>query len=339
MDIKQALSKIADGRDLTGEEMRGVMRIIMAGEATPSQIGAFLMGMRVKGETVVEIAAAVSILREQMVPVTAPEGAIDIVGTGGDGAGTLNISTASAIVVAASGVPVAKHGNRALSSKSGASQVLEALGVKLDLTPTEIGACVGSAGIGFMFAPSHHPAMRHVGPSRAELGTRTLFNLLGPQSNPAGVRRYLLGVYDERWVEPVAAALLANRAIKAWVVHGSDGLDEITTTGPTHVAQIEGGSLTTFEITPEQFGLPRATLDDLRGGDPADNAVAMHALLDGKPSAYRDIVLLNSAAALLVADKVTTIEDGIAMAREVIDSGKAKDTLARLVAVSNGRQA
>ncbi|WP_137151909.1 anthranilate phosphoribosyltransferase [Devosia sp. FKR38] len=339
MDIKQALSKIAEGRDLTGEEMRGVMRIIMAGEATPSQIGAFLMGMRVKGETVVEIAAAVSILREQMVPVTAPEGAIDIVGTGGDGAGTLNISTASAIVVAASGVPVAKHGNRALSSKSGASQVLEALGVKLDLTPVEIGACVGSAGIGFMFAPSHHPAMRHVGPSRAELGTRTLFNLLGPQSNPAGVRRYLLGVYDERWVEPVAAALLANRAIKAWVVHGSDGLDEITTTGPTHVAQIEGGSLTTFEITPEQFGLPRATLDDLRGGDPADNAVAMHALLDGKPSAYRDIVLLNAGAALLVADKVTTIDDGIAMARDVIDTGKAKDTLARLVAVSNGRQA
>lgn len=339
MDIKSALHKIADGRDLTGEEMRGVMRIIMAGEATQSQIGAFLMGMRVKGETVGEIAAAVSILREQMVPVTAPEGAIDIVGTGGDGLGSLNISTTTALVVAAAGVPVAKHGNKALSSRSGASQVLEALGVKLDLTPDEIGRTIAQAGIGFMFAPSHHPAMRHVGPSRAELGTRTLFNLLGPQSNPAGVRRYLLGVYDERWVEPVAAALLANRAIKAWVVHGSDGLDEITTTGPTHVAQIEGGSLTTFEITPEQFGLPRATLDDLRGGDPADNAVAMHALLDGKPSAYRDIVLLNAGAALLVADKVTTIDDGIAMARDVIDSGKAKDTLARLVAVSNGRQA
>ncbi|MBU1304306.1 MAG: anthranilate phosphoribosyltransferase [Alphaproteobacteria bacterium] len=337
MDIKAALHKIADGRDLTGEEMRGVMRIIMAGEATPSQIGAFLMGMRVKGETVVEIAAAVSIMREQMVPVSAPEQAVDIVGTGGDGAGTLNISTASAIVVASTGVPVAKHGNRALSSRSGASQVLEALGVKLDLTPAEIGACINQAGIGFMFAPSHHPAMRHVGPSRTEMGTRTLFNLLGPQANPAGVRRYVLGVYDERWVEPVAAALLANRAIKAWVVHGSDGLDEITTTGPTHIAQIEGGSLTTFEITPEQYGLPRATLDDLRGGEPTDNARAMTALLDGAPSAYRDIVLLNSAAALLVADKVTTIEDGIVMARDVIDSGKAKNTLARLVAVSNGR--
>ncbi|WP_442881893.1 anthranilate phosphoribosyltransferase [Devosia sp.] len=337
MDIKAALNKIADRKDLTGEEMRGVMRIIMAGEATPSQIGAFLMGMRVKGETVVEIAAAVSILREQMIPVVAPEHAMDIVGTGGDGAGTLNISTASAIVVASTGVPVAKHGNRALSSKSGASQVLEALGVKLDLSPAEIGASIDKAGIGFMFAPSHHPAMKHVGPSRAEMGTRTLFNLLGPQSNPAGVRRYLLGVYDEQWVEPVAAALLANRAIKAWVVHGSDGLDEITTTGPTHVAQIEGGSLTTFEITPEQFGLPRATLDDLRGGDPADNARAMTALLDGAAGAYRDIVLLNSAAALLVADRVDTIDTGIALARDAIDSGKAKQTLARLVAVSNGR--
>lgn len=337
MDIKAALHKIGDRKDLTGEEMRGVMRTIMAGEASPSQIGAFLMGMRVKGETVVEIAAAVSILREQMVPVSAPEHAIDIVGTGGDGAGTLNISTASAIVVAACGVPVAKHGNRALSSKSGASQVLESLGVKLDLSPAEIGICVDKAGIGFMFAPLHHPAMKHVGPSRAELGTRTLFNLLGPQSNPAGVRRYLLGVYDEQWVEPVAAALLANRAVKAWVVHGSDGLDEITTTGPTHVAQIEGGSLTTFEITPEQYGLPRATLDDLRGGDPADNALALTALLDGAPGAYRDIVLLNSAAALLIADRVDTIDTGIALARAAIDSGQAKQTLARLVAVSNGR--
>ena len=337
MDIKAALNKIADRRDLTGEEMRGVMRTIMAGEATPSQIGAFLMGMRVKGETVVEIAAAVSILREQMVPVSAPEHAIDIVGTGGDGAGTLNISTASAIVVASAGVPVAKHGNRALSSKSGASQVLEALGVKLDLSPAEIGASIDKAGIGFMFAPMHHPAMKYVGPSRTEMGTRTLFNLLGPQSNPAGVRRYLLGVYDEQWVEPVAAALLANRAIKAWVVHGSDGLDEITTTGPTHVAQIDGGSLTTFEISPEQYGLPRADLADLRGGDPADNARAMTALFDGAPGAYRDIVLLNSAAALFVADRVDTIDTGIALARDAIDSGKAKQTLARLVAVSNGR--
>lgn len=337
MDIKSALNKIADRRDLTGEEMRAVMRTIMAGEATPSQIGAFLMGMRIKGETVGEIAAAVSILREQMVPVEAPEDAVDIVGTGGDGGGTLNISTASAIVVASIGVPVAKHGNRALSSKSGASQVLEALGVKLDLTPAEISRCIAQAGIGFMFAPSHHPAMRHVGPSRAEMGVRTMFNLLGPQSNPAGVRRYMLGVYAEEWVEPVAAALLANRAIKAWVVHGSDGLDEITVTGPSFVAQIANGDLRSFEVTPEQAGLKRHDTKDLLGGDPAYNANAMHELFAGATGAYRDIVLLNTAATLIVADKASDLSEGAAMAAAAIDSGKAKQTLARLVAVSNGQ--
>ncbi|HWU17907.1 MAG TPA: anthranilate phosphoribosyltransferase [Devosia sp.] len=337
MDIKAALNKIADRRDLTGEEMRAVMRTIMAGEATASQIGAFLMGMRIKGETVGEIAAAVSILREQMVPVEAPEDAVDIVGTGGDGGGTLNISTASAIVVASIGVPVAKHGNRALSSKSGASQVLEALGVKLDLTPAEISRCIAQAGIGFMFAPSHHPAMRHVGPSRAEMGVRTMFNLLGPQSNPAGVRRYMLGVYAEEWVEPVAAALLANRAIKAWVVHGSDGLDEITVTGPSFVAQIANGDLRSFEVTPEQAGLKRHDAKDLLGGDPTYNANAMHELFAGATGAYRDIVLLNTAATLIVADKASDLSEGAAMAAEAIDSGKAKQTLARLVAVSNGQ--
>ncbi|MDB5622920.1 MAG: trpD [Devosia sp.] len=338
MDIKQALGKIADRRNLTGEEMRAVMRIIMAGQATPSQIGAFLMGMRLKGESVGEIAAAVSILREQMVPVDAPEHAIDIVGTGGDGGGTLNISTASAIVVAAAGVPVAKHGNRALSSKSGSSQALEALGVKLDLTPAQISRCINEAGIGFMFAPAHHPAMRHVGPSRAEMGVRTMFNLLGPQSNPAGVRRYMLGVYSPEWVEPVAAALLANRAIKAWVVHGSDGLDEITVTGPSFVAELAHGNLRSFEITPEVAGLSRHAPEDLLGGEPDYNAQAIHALFDGAPGAYRDIVLLNAAASLIVADAVNDLPSGAAMAAEVIDSGKAKATLARLVAVSNGTQ-
>jgi anthranilate phosphoribosyltransferase len=337
MDIKAALHKIADRRDLTGEEMRGVMRIIMAGEATPSQIGAFLMGMRVKGETVGEIAAAVSILREQMVTVEAPEHAIDIVGTGGDGLGSLNISTATAIVVAAAGVPVAKHGNKALSSRSGASQVLEALGVKLDLTPAEISGVIAEAGIGFMFAPNHHPAMRHVGPARSEVGIRTLFNLLGPQSNPAGVRRYLLGVFSQQWVEPVAAALLANRAIKAWVVHSSEGLDELSTSGPNFVAQIAKGDLRSFELDPEQVGLRLTNPKDLVGGDPAENAAAMIALFAGAQSAYRETVLLNAGAGLLVADKVGIIEDGIALAREVIDSGKARETLTRLVAVSNGQ--
>ena len=337
MDIKAALNKIATGRDLSGEEMRSLMNSIMSGEATPAQLGAFLMGMRVKGETVVEIAAAVSIMREKMIPVQAPENAIDIVGTGGDGAGTLNISTASAFVVASAGVPVAKHGNRALSSKAGSAETIQALGIKIDNTPEEIANNIRQAGVGFMFAPAHHPAMKHVGPTRVELGTRTMFNLLGPQSNPAGVRRYLLGVYAEEWVEPVAAALLANRAIKAWVVHGSDGLDEITTTGPTHVAQIEGGSLTTFMIAPEDVGLPRATLQELKGGDPEANAGALRALLHGAHGPYRNIVLFNSAAALLIADKVATIKEGVALAANQIDSGAALATLDNLVAVSNGQ--
>ncbi|KQT51389.1 anthranilate phosphoribosyltransferase [Devosia sp. Leaf420] len=339
MDIKQALHKISEGRDLTGEEMRSVMRLIMDGQATPAQTGAFLMGMRIKGESVGEIAAAVSIMREKMVPVDAPEEAIDIVGTGGDGIGTLNISTAASFVVAAAGVPVAKHGNRALSSKSGSSQALEALGVKLDLTPAQIGECVRQANIGFMFAPSHHPAMKHVGPARAELGVRTMFNLLGPQSNPASVRRYVLGVYSEQWVEPVAAALLANRAIKAWVMHGSDGLDELTVTGPSFVAQIANGDLRSFEITPEQAGLQRYELKDILGGTPDENAAAIHALFDGASGAYRDIVLLNAAAALIVADKADDLKQGVAIARDAIDSGAAKQTLAKLVAVSNGQVA
>jgi len=335
MDIKTALGKIAQRQDLTGEEMRGVMNIIMSGEATPSQIGAFLMGMRVKGETVGEIAAAVSILREKMVPVPAPEDVVDIVGTGGDGAESLNISTATAIVVAAAGVPVAKHGNRALSSKSGASDVLQALGVKIDLTPEQIGRCIREARIGFMFAPAHHPAMKHVGPSRAEIGTRTLFNLLGPQSNPAGARRYMLGVYAKSWVEPVAAALLANRAISAWVVHGDSGLDELSTTGPSFVASIKGGSLTSFEVTPEDAGLPRATLADLKGAEPAYNAGRLRSLLEGSKDPYRDVVLLNAAAAFIVAGRADTLKLGAELAAREIDSGRAKQTLEKLIAVSN----
>ncbi|MBI4920185.1 MAG: anthranilate phosphoribosyltransferase [Devosia nanyangense] len=335
MDIKGALNKIAQRQDLTGEEMRSVMNIIMNGEATPSQIGAFLIGMRVKGESVGEIAAAVSILREKMVKVDAPEHAIDIVGTGGDGAETLNISTATSIVVAAAGVPVAKHGNRALSSKSGASDVLQALGVKIDLTPDVIARCIAEAGIGFMFAPAHHPAMKHVGPTRVELGTRTLFNLLGPQSNPAGARRYMLGVYDKRWVEPVAAALLANQAVSAWVVHGADGLDELSTTGPSFVASIKGGSLTSFEVTPEDAGLPRATLADLKGADPAHNAARLRELLDGVKSAYRDIVVFNAAAAFIVAGRADTLKLGAQLAAQEIDSGRAKATLQKLIHVSN----
>jgi anthranilate phosphoribosyltransferase len=336
MDVKGALGRIAARHDLTGEEMRSVMSVIMNGEATPSQIGAFLMGMRVKGETVGEIAAAVSILREKMVKVEGvPEDAIDIVGTGGDGAETLNISTTAAIVVASAGVPVAKHGNRALSSKSGAAECLQALGVKLDLTPEQIARCVREAGIGFMFAPAHHPAMKHVGPTRQELGTRTMFNLLGPQSNPAGVRRYMLGVFARQWVEPVAAALLANRATAAWVVHGADGLDELSTTGTSFVASIKGGSLTSFEVTPEDAGLPRATLADLKGADPQHNAARLRELLKGVKSPYRDVVLLNAAAAFVVAGRADTLKLGVSLAADEIDSGRAKATLDKLVAVSN----
>jgi anthranilate phosphoribosyltransferase len=335
MDIRGALQKIAQRQDLTGLEIRDVMNIIMSGEATPSQIGAFLIGMRVKGETVGEIAGAVSIMRERMIKVDAPEDAIDIVGTGGDGAETLNISTAASLVVASTGVPVAKHGNRALSSKSGSSDVLQALGINIDLTPDVIARCIRDAGIGFMFAPSHHPAMKHVGPTRVELGTRTMFNLLGPQSNPAGARRYMLGVFDRQWVEPVAGALLANQAISAWVVHGHDGLDELSTTGPSLVAQIKDGNLTSFEITPEDAGLPRATLADLKGGDPAHNAQRMRELFDGAKTPYRDIVLLNAAAALIVAGRADDLRSGAALAAAEIDSGRAKTTLGKLVAASN----
>lgn len=337
MDIKGALNRIADGKDLTGTEMRQVMDIIMSGEATAPQIGAFLMGMRVKGETAGEIAAAVSIMRNKMVPVEAPADAIDIVGTGGDGAGTLNISTGASIVVAAAGVPVAKHGNRALSSKSGSAEALQKLGISLELTPEQISACIREAGIGFMFAPNHHPAMRHVGPTRTEMGVRTMFNLLGPQSNPAGVKRYLLGVYDNEWVEPVAAALLANQAQAAWVVHGDSGLDELSTTGPSFVSQIKNGNLTSFEVTPEDAGLPRARLEDIIGGDPEHNAGELRKLLDGAKGAYRDIVLLNAAAAFIIADKVQTLPEGVAMGAEAIDSGKARATLDKLVAVSGAQ--
>ncbi len=335
MDIKGALGKIASRQDLTGQEMRDVMTVIMSGEATPSQIGAFLMGLRVKGESVGEIAAAVSIMREKMVPVEASEDVVDIVGTGGDGAETLNISTATALVVAAAGIPVAKHGNRALSSKSGASDVLQALGVKIDLTPEQIARCIKTAGIGFMFAPAHHPAMKHVGPTRTELGTRTMFNLLGPQSNPAGARRYLLGVYARSWVEPVAAALLANRAVSAWVVHGDSGLDELSTTGPSLVASIKGGNLTSFEVTPEDAGLKRATLADLKGAEPAYNAGRLRSLLEGSKDPYRDVVLLNAAAAFIVAGRADTLKLGAELAAREIDSGRAKQTLDRLISVSN----
>ena len=335
MDIKQALNKIATRQDLTGEEMRGVMTTIMNGEATPSQIGAFLMGMRVKGETVGEIAAAVSILREKMVRVEAPEDVIDIVGTGGDGAETLNISTAASFVTAAAGVPVAKHGNRAISSKSGAADVLSALGVNLDADFTLVRRALFDAGIGFLLATRHHTAMRNVGPTRVELGTRTIFNLMGPLSNPAGAKRQLLGVFSRQWIEPLAHVLHNLGSQTAWVVNGSDGLDEITTTGTTHVAELRHGVVRTFQITPEDAGLPRASADDLRGGTPEENAEALRAVLAGAKGPYRDIVLLNAAAALVVADAVPDLKAGVARAADAIDGGQATQALERLASITH----
>lgn len=339
MSLPKILQLLSDGNDLSKTDISDALDVIMGGDATAAQIGGFLMGLRVKGETVEEIASAVAFLRSKMLTVEAPDNAIDIVGTGGDGAGTYNISTATALVVAAAGVPVAKHGNKALSSKSGSSEALQALGVNLDLDSEAVSRCISDAGIGFMFAPNHHPSMRHVGPARAEMGVRTMFNLLGPQSNPAEVKNYLLGVYAKEWVEPVAASLLANGATSAWVVHGSDGLDEITTVGITFVTAIEDGNLRSFEIAPKDVGLPIATTQSLVGGDPAHNAQAIVNLFDGKKSAYRDIVLMNAGAALLVSGAVKNHRAGVEKAAQTIDDGGARDCLARLVAVSNGQSA
>jgi anthranilate phosphoribosyltransferase len=290
----------------------------------------------VRGETVEEITGAVSAMRAKMLPVKAPPDAVDIVGTGGDGSGSVNVSTCAAFIVAACGVPVAKHGNRALSSKSGAADVLAALGVKIDLTPEQVSRCIKEAGIGFMFAPTHHPAMKNVGPTRVELATRTIFNLLGPLANPAGVKKQMIGVFSRQWVQPLAEVLKNLGAESIWVVHGSDGLDEITITGPTAVAALEGGKVRSFEITPEDAGLPRANGDALKGGDANANADALRGVLAGKPSAYRDVALLNAAAALIVAGKAKDLKDGVAQGKKALDSGAAAQRLQKLIQVSNG---
>ncbi|QDG77800.1 anthranilate phosphoribosyltransferase [Labrenzia sp. PHM005] len=334
--FKDFIAKVADGESLSFDEARNAFDIILSGSATPSQLGGFLMALRVRGETVPEVTGAVATMRAKMLPVEAPADAIDIVGTGGDNSGSYNISTCTAIVVAGCGVPVAKHGNRSLSSKSGSSEALVELGINIEIGPEKISECIGKSGIGFMFAPLHHAAMKNVGPTRMELGTRTIFNLLGPLSSPAGVKRQMTGVFDRKWVEPVAEALKELGSEKVWIVHGSDGMDEITTTGPTYVCELSGGALRSFEITPSDAGLPEAKLEDLKGGTPAENAKALRDVLAGAKNAYRDIVLFNSAASLLVADKVGSLKDGVAMAAQSIDTGAASDTLDKLVAASNG---
>ncbi|WP_316233536.1 anthranilate phosphoribosyltransferase [Bradyrhizobium sp. SZCCHNPS2010] len=334
-DLKSIIGKVATGATLSRAEAAAAFDSMMSGEATPSQMGALLMALRVRGETVDEITGAVSVMRAKMLRVDAPSNAIDIVGTGGDGSGSVNVSTCASFIVAGAGLPVAKHGNRALSSRSGAADVLASLGVKIDLKPEEVGRCVREAGIGFMFAPAHHPAMKNVGPTRVELATRTIFNLLGPLSNPAGVKRQMVGVFSRQWVEPLAQVLKNLGSEAAWVVHGSDGLDEITLTGPTFVAALENGNISTFEVSPEEAELDRCGSDGLKGGDAAANAVALQSVLDGMPSPYRDVALLNAAAALVVAGRAKTLKEGVAIGKESLDSGAAAARLKQLIAVSN----
>jgi anthranilate phosphoribosyltransferase len=334
-DLKELLGVVASGRALDAAAAERAFDIIMSGDATPAQMGGFLMALRVRGETVAEITGAARAMRAKMLTIEAPEGAVDTCGTGGDATGTYNISTGSSLVVAACGVPVAKHGNRALSSKAGAADVLTALGVNIDADMSLVKQALWQANICFLMAPRHHSAMRHVGPARVELGTRTIFNLLGPLSNPARVKRQTIGVFSPDWVEPIAQVLEGLGHQRAWVFHGAGGLDELSTVGPSQVAELKDGAVTTFEVSAADAGLATATMDDLRGGDAEHNAQAMRALLDGAPGAFRDIVILAAAAALIVAGKAADLKQGATQAAEAIDSGRARDTLARLIAITN----
>ena len=332
--LKALIGKAAE-RPLTRAEAELAFEALFEGQGTPAQMGGFLMALRTRGETVDEFAAAASVMRAHCHAVRAPEDAMDIVGTGGDGKGTLNISTATAFVVAGAGVTVAKHGNRNLSSKSGAGDVLTELGLNVMVGPEVVERCINEAGIGFMMAPMHHPAMRHVGPVRAELGTRTIFNILGPLTNPAGVKRQLTGAFLPRLIRPMAETLLALGTIKAWLVHGGDGTDEISIAAPTQVAAVEHGLVREFTLRPEDAGLPWHPFEHLLGGSPAENAVVFRALLDGEKGAYRDAVLFNAAAALVVADKVTRLADGVDLARQSLDSGAAKAKVEALRHLTN----
>ncbi|KMO29717.1 anthranilate phosphoribosyltransferase [Methylobacterium aquaticum] len=333
--FKPYLAKVATGAALTREEARRAFDHLLSGEVTHAQAGAFLMALHVRGEALDEITGAAGALRERMTRVTAPEGAIDIVGTGGDHSGSYNVSTLAAIITAACGVPVAKHGNRAASSRSGAADVLSALGVGIGLTPDHLARCLAEAGLCFMFAQAHHASMRHVAPVRVEIGTRTLFNVLGPLCNPAGVSAQLLGVYAPSLAEPMTRVLAELGSRRVWTVHGSDGLDEITTTGPTAVVAWENGAIRRFTIDPRELGLRLAQPEELRGGDPAHNASALREVLDGARTPYRDIGLVNAAAALMVAGRVDSVQDGMARAAQAIDTGAARAVLERLAVVSH----
>lgn len=331
--LKPLIAAAAE-RALTRDEAERAFGILFEGDATPSQVGGFLMALRVRGETVEEIAAAAAQMRARCHAVRAPDGAMDIVGTGGDGKGTLNISTAAAFVVAGAGVPVAKHGNRNLSSKSGAADALGQLGINVMVGPSVVERALEAAGIGFMMAPMHHPAMKHVMPSRAELGTRTIFNILGPLTNPAGVKRQLTGAYAAHLLRPMAETLGKLGSERAWLVHGSDGTDELSIAGTSKVAELKDGKVEEREVHPEEAGLPVHPFEDVLGGTPEENGAAFRALLDGAPGAYRDAVLLNAAAALVVAGKADTLREGMEQARESLDSGEAKRRVERLAAAS-----
>lgn len=320
---------------LTADEAARVFGLILGGHAKDDEIQAFLIALSTRKPTTAEFVGAIEAVRAQMEGITAPPLAIDLCGTGGDGLGTLNISTAVSFVVAAAGVPVAKHGNRSMSSKSGAADILEALGVKIDLEPAMAEEVLEQTGIVFLFAQKHHPAWRHVSAARRAIGKRTIFNLLGPMANPARVKRQLVGVFAEEWLMPYAEALRALGCERAMVVHGKDGLDELTITDTTYVASLENGAITRTEIAPEDAGLKRASLEEIKGGDAAQNAVALQALLKGEKSAYRDIVVLNAAAALMVAGRARDIMAGTGLARQLLDSGAARDKLQQLVKASN----
>ncbi|MAL79686.1 MAG: anthranilate phosphoribosyltransferase [Sneathiella sp.] len=334
-DFKALIAKIATGKTLSVEEAKIAFNIILSGDATPSQMGAFLMGLHLRGETVDELIGGVSVLREKATYITAPENAVDVVGTGGDGHGTLNISTAAAFVTAGAGVPVAKHGNKAASSRSGTADVQAVLGINTECDFALTERAVHEAGIGFMVAYRHHGAMRHVGPTRGELGIRTIFNLLGVMSNPAAVKRQLIGVYDPAWMRPMAETLRELGSSHIWVMHGADGLDELTTTGPSQVVEMKDGAISSFEITPEQYGFTRVSLDDIKGGTPQENAAALLAVLKGEAGPYRDITLLNAGAAIMIGGKCSRVEEGIDLARQSIDSGAALNAFETLKRISN----
>ncbi|HKB95714.1 MAG TPA: anthranilate phosphoribosyltransferase [Rhizomicrobium sp.] len=335
VDFPAALAVVRGGGTLDAEASARVFETIMSGAVADADLIAFLTAQAMRGPTVPEIVGAVKAMRAGMRAVSAPPGAIDLCGTGGDGHGTLNISTAVSFVVAGAGVPVAKHGNRSATSKSGAADILEALGVKIDLEPARASAVLAETGIVFLFAQVHHPAMRHVGAVRKAIATRTIFNLLGPLASPARVKHQLVGIYDRKWLQPYAEALKALGSHRALVVHGADGLDELTTTAVTYFARLENGQISSGQIAPEDAGLSRAALNDLKGGSAADNAAALVRLFDGEKGAYRDIVLLNAAAALMVSDRAKDVKEGVGLAAQSMDSGAAGEKLDALIVASN----